>query len=88
MFTRGCVFRHFDIFIICLHIGDFIIGRVIRAMQACWHPDCFRCEICNVTLADSGFVKNAGRYVLKHHHVNDNVLHLPPKQQIVLYLQL
>ena len=32
-------------------------------MQANWHPDCFRCEICNDGLADSGFVKNAGRYV-------------------------
>lgn len=40
-----------------------MIGRVIKAMQANWHPDCFRCEICNDGLADSGFVKNAGRYV-------------------------
>ena len=38
-----------------------MIGRVIKAMQANWHPDCFRCEICNDALADSGFVKNAGR---------------------------
>lgn len=44
-------------------LGKFVIGRVIKAMQANWHPDCFRCEICNDGLADSGFVKNAGRYV-------------------------
>ena len=44
-------------------LGKFVIGRVIKAMQANWHPDCFRCEICNEALADSGFVKNAGRYV-------------------------
>ena len=44
-------------------VGKFVIGRVIKAMQANWHPDCFRCEICNDGLADSGFVKNAGRYV-------------------------
>ena len=42
-------------------VGKFVIGRVIKAMQANWHPDCFRCEICNDGLADSGFVKNAGR---------------------------
>ena len=42
-------------------LGKFVIGRVIKAMQANWHPDCFRCEICNDRLADSGFVKNAGR---------------------------
>ena len=47
---------------ICI-VGKFVIGRVIKAMQANWHPDCFRCEICNDGLADSGFVKNAGRYV-------------------------
>lgn len=41
-----------------------MIGRVIKAMQANWHPDCFRCEICNDGLADSGFVKNAGRYLV------------------------
>ena len=44
-------------------VGKFVIGRVIKAMQANWHPDCFRCEICNDGLADSGFVKNAGRLV-------------------------
>jgi len=38
-----------------------VIGRVIKAMQANWHPDCFGCEICNVALAASGFVKNGGR---------------------------
>lgn len=44
-----------------LFVGKFVIGRVIKAMQANWHPDCFRCEICTDGLADSGFVKNAGR---------------------------
>ena len=29
--------------------GEFIIGRV------------FRCELCDIELADLGFVKNAGR---------------------------
>lgn len=41
--------------------GEFIIGRVIKAMNNNWHPECFRCELCDVVLADLGFVKNAGR---------------------------
>lgn len=41
--------------------GEFIIGRVIKAMNNNWHPGCFRCELCDIELADLGFVKNAGR---------------------------
>ena len=49
------------------NLGEYVIGRVIKAMKANWHPDCFRCEICNDQLADTGFIKNAGRLVkLKH----------------------
>ncbi|KAJ7410028.1 hypothetical protein BTVI_54352 [Pitangus sulphuratus] len=44
----------------CGECGEFIIGRVIKAMNNNWHPECFRCELCDVTLADLGFVKNAG----------------------------
>lgn len=32
-------------------------------MNNSWHPDCFRCDICDAVLADVGFVKNAGRSV-------------------------
>ncbi|NXU63957.1 LIMS1 protein, partial [Horornis vulcanius] len=45
----------------CHQCGEFIIGRVIKAMNNSWHPDCFCCDICQVVLADIGFVKNAGR---------------------------
>ena len=49
---------------ICMFItGEFIVGRVIKAMNNSWHPDCFLCEICTAPLADEGFVKNAGRWV-------------------------
>ena len=43
--------------------GEFVIGRVIKAMSASWHPQCFLCELCGVCLADQGFIKNAGRFV-------------------------
>lgn len=46
----------------CSPLGEFIIGRVIKAMNNSWHPDCFCCDICQAVLADVGFVKNAGRY--------------------------
>ena len=41
--------------------GEFIIGRVIKAMNANWHPQCFLCEMCNKELADSGFIRYQNR---------------------------
>ena len=46
------------------HPGEFIVGRVIRAMSQCWHPTCFKCVSCHCELADVGFVKNQGRSVI------------------------
>jgi hypothetical protein len=40
---------------------EFIVGRVIKAMNSNWHPECFTCERCNKQLADVGFLRNAGR---------------------------
>lgn len=45
----------------CGKCNSFIIGRVIKAMNASWHPECFRCEMCEIELADTGFIKNANR---------------------------
>nr|CAD7408782.1 unnamed protein product [Timema poppensis]CAD7427980.1 unnamed protein product [Timema monikensis] len=45
----------------CGKCGEFVIGRVIKAMNANWHPNCFRCEECNKELADLGFIRNQGR---------------------------
>nr|CAG4648638.1 EOG090X05KU [Polyphemus pediculus] len=41
----------------CGRCGEFIIGRVIKAMNANWHPQCFLCEMCNKELADLGFIR-------------------------------
>ena len=43
--------------------GEFVVGRVIRAMSQCWHPNCFKCVSCHTELADIGFVKSQGRSV-------------------------
>ncbi|XP_036981546.2 LIM and senescent cell antigen-like-containing domain protein 2 isoform X2 [Artibeus jamaicensis] len=45
----------------CGSCGKFIISYVIKAMNSNWHLGCFCCELCDVELADLGFVKNAGR---------------------------
>ncbi|XP_062536136.1 LIM and senescent cell antigen-like-containing domain protein 1 isoform X2 [Armigeres subalbatus] len=45
----------------CNKCNDFVIGRVIKAMAANWHPDCFTCEQCRIPLADSGFIRNQNR---------------------------
>jgi hypothetical protein len=43
-------------------LEEFIVGRVIKAMNSSWHPECFRCELCGRELADIGFLRNAGRF--------------------------
>ncbi|XP_058463547.1 LIM and senescent cell antigen-like-containing domain protein 1 isoform X1 [Malaya genurostris] len=45
----------------CNKCNHFVIGRVIKAMAANWHPECFTCERCNIPLADSGFIRNQNR---------------------------
>ncbi|XP_067949220.1 LIM and senescent cell antigen-like-containing domain protein 1 isoform X2 [Watersipora subatra] len=45
----------------CNKCGEFVIGRVIKAMNTSWHPDCFHCQLCDSPLADTGFVRNMGR---------------------------
>ena len=46
---------------ICLE--QAIIGRVIRVLQKCFHPDCFRCQSCQISLVEMGFLKHNGRSV-------------------------
>ncbi|MCL4127761.1 UNVERIFIED_CONTAM: hypothetical protein GTU68_039511, partial [Idotea baltica] len=45
----------------CGKCNEFIIGRVIKAMNSNWHPGCFTCDLCSKELADLGFIRNAGR---------------------------
>merc|ERR1711953_199147 len=55
----------------CAKCGEFIVGRVIKAMNGSWHPKCFTCEMCHKELADLGFIKNQGRALC--HECNDKV---------------
>lgn len=45
----------------CSKCDHYIIGRYIRALNKCWHPNCFLCDNCSCPLADLGFVKNGQR---------------------------
>ncbi|CAF3995052.1 unnamed protein product [Rotaria sordida] len=45
----------------CAECKQVIVGRIIRALQKCFHPDCFRCQLCHIPLFEIGFSKNNGR---------------------------
>jgi len=45
----------------CARCGEFVVGRVIKAMNANWHPQCFRCDGCDKELADLGFIRYQNR---------------------------
>ena len=49
----------------CMKCGEFITGRVIRALSASWHPACLSCHHCDRPVADIGFSKVEGRAVCK-----------------------
>ncbi|XP_053352599.1 LIM and senescent cell antigen-like-containing domain protein 2 [Clarias gariepinus] len=55
----------------CNQCGEFITGRVIKAMNNSWHPECFCCDICHAVLADVGFAKNAGRHLCRPCHMRE-----------------
>ncbi|XP_033121145.1 LIM and senescent cell antigen-like-containing domain protein 2 [Anneissia japonica] len=55
----------------CGKCSEFVIGRVIKAMNNNWHAQCFNCALCNVELADLGFVKNKGRALCKPCHLKE-----------------
>ncbi|ESN98990.1 hypothetical protein HELRODRAFT_66818 [Helobdella robusta] len=58
----------------CGSCENFIIGRVIKAMNLNWHPNCFVCQICSVPLADTGFVKNGKRPLCRECNNKEKVL--------------
>jgi len=55
----------------CAECKRPVVGRVIRALQKCFHPDCFRCASCQITLLDTGFSKNNGRALCRECHARE-----------------
>ncbi|CAF0900674.1 unnamed protein product [Adineta ricciae] len=55
----------------CAECAHPIVGRVIRAIQKCFHPDCFRCHVCHIPLLDIGFSKNNGRALCRECHLKE-----------------
>ncbi len=46
-----------------IYLEQAIVGRVIRALQKCFHPDCFRCQLCQTSLLEIGFSKYNDKFV-------------------------
>lgn len=57
----------------CHKCKEFIMGRVIKAVGTNWHPDCFKCQLCEKTLADVGFVRNNKRSLCKECHEKEKI---------------
>lgn len=45
----------------CRECKNFIKGRVIKAINYNYHPECFKCNSCHIILTDSSFIKNSQR---------------------------
>ena len=58
------IIEHFFTYGEEFYLEKAIVGRVIRALQKCFHPDCFRCQSCQVSLIEMGFSKYNGRFVI------------------------
>lgn len=50
----------------CSKCDHYINGRFIRALNKCWHPNCFLCNRCSCPLADQGFIKKGSDGALCH----------------------
>ena len=47
----------------CSKCSEFILGRVIRALNSAWHPNCLTCQVCQQPLASQGFTKESSHVV-------------------------
>uniref|UniRef100_A0A1I8HVY0 LIM domain-containing protein n=1 Tax=Macrostomum lignano TaxID=282301 RepID=A0A1I8HVY0_9PLAT len=56
----------------CAKCGDYIVGPVVRALQASWHPTCFACHRCGRVLADA-FVKSLGRALCRECNLEERM---------------
>lgn len=45
----------------CGGCGGMIVGKVVNAMGARWHPGCFRCCVCNELLQNLSSYEKDGR---------------------------
>lgn len=45
-------------------LEQIIVGRIIRAIEKCFHADCFRCQLCHSPLVEIGFLRHSGRFIV------------------------
>ncbi|CAF0829431.1 unnamed protein product [Adineta ricciae] len=66
----------------CAECKQAIVGRVIRAIQKCFHPDCFRCQSCQIPLIEMGFSKYNGKALCRECHTKEKTKDLSISQHI------
>lgn len=64
VYIRMMFWSTFAANVMIVFLGDFIMGRVIKAANSSWHPQCLRCEQCSKQLENDGVWHHAGRFVL------------------------
>lgn len=57
----------------CKFCGEYIDGRVIKALNSSWHPSCFKCNSCGINLAESGFLKSGTNTLCRRCHNEDKL---------------
>jgi LIM and senescent cell antigen-like-containing domain protein 1/2 len=57
----------------CKLCQEFINGRVIKALNSSWHPNCFKCVSCGVNLAESGFSKSGTKILCRRCHNEEKI---------------
>lgn len=59
----------------CSKCKHYIVGRFIRALNKCWHPNCFLCDKCSCPLADQGFIRNNHRALCYACNILEKTVH-------------
>jgi paxillin len=60
----------------CAGCKQLIAGRIVNALDARWHPDCFTCQHCSLVLEHVAFYEHEGRAYCGVDY--DEVYHLIP----------
>lgn len=44
-------------------LGEFIMSKVVKAMNRSWHPECLVCDECGIQIVSKGFQRHKTRQV-------------------------
>ncbi|CAH8664400.1 unnamed protein product [Schistosoma bovis] len=49
----------------CFKCGEFIMSKVVKAMNRSWHPECLVCDECGIQIVSKGFQRHKTRILCK-----------------------